>query len=144
MLRRLAYVAVLFALAATVVGCAASSSESEHPAIKAIQQLLELRREDNRDPEAYAPFFSESSVATAVAEGSGESTGTPKVPEWEPLYLSEETTSSASVVVRWKSDDDFPEWPEVNIFMLSLVDDRWVVVDAIEATSAPEPVGEER
>lgn len=143
MLRRFGSIAVALALAAVIVGCAAPSSESDHPAIEAIQELLELRREDSRDPEAYAPFFKESSLATSVAEGSDEETGTPQVPEWEPLYLSEETTSSASVVVRWKSDDDFPDWPAVNVFLLSLVEDRWVVVDAIEATSAPEPVGGE-
>lgn len=140
MLRRLSYIVVVLALAATAAGCAAASSESDHPAVEAIQQLLELRRQDDRDPEAYAPFFMESSLATAVADGSGEETGTPQVPEWEPLYLSEETTTSASVVVRWKPDADFEDWPSVNVFLLSLVEDRWVVVDAIEATAAPEPI----
>ena len=140
MLRRLSCVAVVLALAAAVAGCAATSSQSDHPAVEAIQQLLELRREDNREPQAYAPFFLESSLATAVADGSGEQSGTPQVPEWEPLYLSAETTGSASVVVRWKADADFEGWPSVNVFLLSLVEDRWVVVDAIEATTAPEPI----
>lgn len=143
MLRRFSSIAVVLTLAATVLGCAASSAESDHAAVLAVQQLLELRREDSRDAGAYSPFFLDSSLATAVADGSGEATGTPQVPEWEPLYLSEETTGSASVVVRWKPADEFPDWPAVNIFMLSLVEDRWVVVDAIEATAAPEPIGEE-
>lgn len=140
MLRRLSCLVLVVALAAAVGGCAAASTGSDHPAIEAIRQLLELRRDDNRDPQAYSPFFLESGLATAVADGSGEDTGTPQVPEWEPLYLSEETSSSASVVVRWKPDADFEDWPVVNVFLLSLVDDRWVVVDAIEATTAPEPI----
>jgi len=135
-----AYLLLAFALvcALALAGCAAGSDE--HPAVTVIRELLELRRADNRDPEAYERFFLEPELAAALAEGSGEPTGTPRVPQWEQPYLSEESTASASVVVVWKTDDEFEGWPAVNVFSLSLVDERWVVIDAVEATSAPEPL----
>lgn len=135
-MRRVAVWACIVAMA-ILSGCA---SEPQHPAVTVIEDLLQLRRADSRNAEDYAPYFLESSLATALAEGSGEPTGTPRVPEWEQPYLSEETTSKASVVVVWKVDPAFEEWPAVNVFSLELVDERWLVVDAIEATSAPEPV----
>lgn len=140
MLRRLSSIAVTLTLAATVLGCAAPSAESDHAAVRTIQQLLELRREDSRDPKAYAPFFLESSLATALAEASEEDTGTPQIPEWETPYLSEETTDTASVVVVWRPDTAFPDWPKVNIFSLSYLEEQWVVIDAVEATAAPTPL----
>jgi len=62
------------------------------------------------------------------------------VPEWEPPYVSEETSSGADVVVVWKASDDFPDWPAINIFKTQQSDGRWVVIDALEATTAPEPM----
>lgn len=134
---------LLFALAvllAFAAGCASSAAE-KHDAAKTIDRLLELRRDDVRDPKAYAPYFLESELATALAEGSTEPTGTPRVPRWDAPYVSEETSQQVSVVVVWKADKDFKDWPAVNIFMLERSDDRWVVVDAIEASSAPAPLG---
>ena len=133
--------AIVVVFAAMIAGCA--SAPGEHPAVTVIRELLELRRDDNRDPQAYAEFFLEPDLAAALAEGSGEPTGTPRVPQWEQPYVSEETTDSASVVVIWKPDDDFEGWPAVNVFSLSLVDERWVVIDAVGATGAPEPLRDE-
>ena len=127
---------VLLAFAA---GCTSSPAE-KHDAAKTIDRLLELRRDDVRDPKAYAPYFLESELATALAESSTD-TGTPRVPRWDAPYVSEETSQQVSVVVVWKADKDFKDWPAVNIFMLERNDDRWVVVDAIEASSAPAPLG---
>lgn len=134
----------LLCLAAIVLAtlAACGSPAENHPAVKAVEGLLELRRNDVRDPQAYAPYFLESSLATALAESSVETTKSPRVPEWDKLYVSEETSSTAKVVVVWKKDAAFPDWPLVNIFSLSHQDDRWVVVDAAEATSAPKPFEE--
>lgn len=126
---------------AVVAGCATGSSVAErHPAARTIQELLELRRHDVRDPKAYRKYFEESALATALAEGSVEPTGTPSVPQWQPPYASAVTSSTASVVVVWKPSADFPDWPAVNVFSLKLDKGRWLLVDAVEATSAPEPI----
>lgn len=127
---------------ATIAGCA--SVASSHPAARTVEGLLELRRDDVRDPKAYAPYFLESSLATALAQSAAETTEAPRVPEWDRIYVSEETSSGASVAVVWKKDKAFPDWPAVNIFSVELRDDRWVVVDAVEATSAPKPIEKSR
>lgn len=131
---------LLLALTAVGAGCAADSG-SDHPAVVAIRELLELRRDDVSDPEAYAPYFLESSLATALAESSAEETSAARIPKWEDPYLTAETTSTADVAVVWKASDDFPDWPFATVFMLSRLDDRWVVIDAKETTSSPEPLG---
>lgn len=112
----------------------------DHPAVSVIQELLELRLDDVRDASAYEPYFEDAEVAAAIAEGSTEPTGTPRVPTWETPYVSAEASSTADVTVVWKASDDFPEWPAVTVFMLQQLDDRWVVTDAVEATQAPEPL----
>jgi predicted small lipoprotein YifL len=127
----------LFALA----GCGARGPAYEHPAAVTVAELLELRSDDVRDVEAYTPYFLDPAVATALAEPSDVATGTPRVPGWEPPYVSEEASTTASVVVVWKPSEAFPGWPAANIFRMSLVDDRWVITDAEETSSAPAPIG---
>ncbi len=133
-----AFVVALLAAA----GCAASTA-TKHPAAQTIQRLLELREDDVRDAAAYADYFEESALATAVAEGSLEATGTRQVPRWKRPYVSEETTDGASVVVIWKATAGFDDWPFAHIYSLRLLDsERWVVVDAVETTSPPDPLVE--
>lgn len=139
--RRLVLLFLAVVLTLGVVSCTSTDPAVDHPAAIAVDELLELRRDDVRDPREYVPYFLESSLATALAEGSDEPTGTPRVPRWEPPYVSEETSTTASVVVVWKVDDDFEGWPAINIFLMSLEGERWVVTDAVEATSAPTPIG---
>jgi len=134
-----AFVAGLLIAALALTGCSPGGDDL-HPAARAVQELLELRVKDVRDAGAYAPYVQESSLASALAEGSDEPTGTPRVPEWETPYVSEATSQTASVVVVWKASADFPDWPTVNVFLLGLEDDRWVVLDALEATAPPEPM----
>jgi hypothetical protein len=129
----------VLALAALVL-LAACAAPAVHPAVARVAELLELRRDDVRDPAAYEAYFADVEIGAALAEGSGEPTGTPQVPEYDRPYLTAETTSTADVVVVWKASDDFPDWPAVTVFILSLAEDEWVVVDAFEATSAPAPV----
>lgn len=132
---------VIGVLAVTLAGC--RTPAEEHPAITAVEELLQLRRADSRDPEAYAKYFLESDLATALAEGEGEPEGTPRIPQWEKPYLSEETTEAVSVAVVWKADPAFEDWPAVNVFWLSLVGGQWVVTDAVEASEVPAPLREE-
>ena len=134
----------LISLALALVLLAACAAPAVHPAVARVAALLELRRDDVRDPAAYEGFFEDPGLASALAQGSGEPTGTPQVPEYEPPYLTAETTSTADVAVVWRASDDFPGWPAATVFLLSLVDDRWVVTDALEATSAPEPLAAAR
>jgi hypothetical protein len=132
--------AVLLACVMLAAACSSPVAADEHPAVAAVQALLELRRADVRDPAAYAPHLLESSVATALAEGSSDPTGTPRIPEWEPPYLSAETSTTADVAVVWSQDDDFPDWGSVTLFLVVLDEGRWAVADAIETTSAPAPL----
>ena len=119
-------------------GCAAAAST--HPAIERVDELLQLRRDDVRDPAAYEGYFADPRFAASLAQASTEPTGTPRVPPYEPPYLAAETTSTVDVAVVWRADDAFPEWPVANVFRLALEDGLWVVVDAIEADPAPEPL----
>lgn len=125
---------------AVLVLLAACTAPAAHPAVARVSELLELRRDDVRDPAAYEGFFGDPSLASSLSEGSGEPTGTPQVPEFDPPYLAAETTSTVDVAVVWKASDDFPDWPAATVFIMSLLGDDWVVVDAIEATAAPEPL----
>ena len=127
---------------AALTGCGSLGPAYEHPAAVAVEELLRLRADDVRDAGAYEPYFLDPAVADALVEPSANATGTPRVPDWERPYVSEETSATADVVVVWKPSDDFPDWPDVNIFVMSLVEDRWVVSDAEEATQAPPPLGE--
>ncbi len=137
---KMLYRSLMFVFAAVLLaGCAA---DAVHPAITAIASLLELRRDDVRAPGAYEKYFADPAIAAELASGSSEATGTPQVPEYEPLYLTAETTSTADVAVVWKASDGFEGWPAATVFMLSLDDGRWIVIDALETTSAPEPLGE--
>ena len=138
---RLIAAAVLFVLA--VAGCAASPLPAyEHPAARAVDALLALRRADVRDAAAYEPYFADPALAAALAEGSGEPTGTPRVPEWEPPYVSREESGMASVAVVWTPGEDFADWPAVTVFLTELADGRWVISDATETTAAPAPLGD--
>jgi len=110
-----------------------------HPAARAVETVLELREADVRDVDAYAPYFESSEVATALAEASDVPTGTPRVPGWQTPYVSGETSTTADVVVVWRDTAEFPDWPAVNVFSTRLLEGRWVIVDAVETSSAPEP-----
>ena len=119
---------------------ACTSAPASHPALERVDELLQLRRDDVRDPAAYEGYFADPRFAASLAQASTEPTGTPRVPPYEPPYLAAETTSTVDVAVVWRADDAFPEWPVANVFRLALEDGLWVVVDAIEADPAPEPL----
>ncbi len=126
-------------VAASVAGC---SSGSSHPAVRTVTELLELRRADDRDANKYRRFFLESSIASALVEPGGVPTGTPRVPRWRRVYPSKLASGSAEVAVTWRQDSAFEDWPAATVFVLSYEGGRWVVVDAREETSAPEPAKE--
>lgn len=140
--RRLVCAALLLGtLAAGVAGCGVLGGDTAgHPAVKAVTDLLDLRRKDVREASAYAPFFEDSALATALVEPGAVPTGTPRVPEWRTVYASKLGSSTAEVAVVWKPDDAFKDWPTVTVFLLKRSSGRWVVVDAREETKAPEPV----
>lgn len=138
--RRSALLAALFALALLLAACSGGGGPLPHPAVTAVSELLELRRADVRDPAAYEPYVGDPELAAALADGSIEPTGTPRVPPYRPPYLSAESTSTADVAVVWEPDDAFPGWTPVAVFSTVLEDGQWVVVDALETTVAPEPL----
>lgn len=134
-------VLLLVVVAGILTGCAARDA-SGHPAAAVVEALLELRRADVRDPASYAPLVRESRVATALASPADDVAGTPRVPGWEPPYVSAETSVSADVVVVWKTDEAFTDWPVATVFLTMLEDGAWVVVDAVEVDDPP-PAGDE-
>ncbi len=135
------YLLLVIALAVPLVaGCSGGGGPLPHPAVTAVGGLLELRRADARDPAAYELYVGDSELAAALAGGSTEPTGTPRVPPYRAPYLSAESTSTADVAVVWEPDAAFPGWAAVTVFSAALEGGRWVVVDALEATAAPEPL----
>lgn len=124
----------------STTACSGGGGPLPHPAVTAVSELLELRRDDARDPAAYVPYFADPSLAEALAAPSDEPTGTPRVPPYQPPYLSAESTSTAEVAVIWEPDDDFPDWMPVTVFATQFVDGTWLIVDAIETTAVPEPL----
>lgn len=140
-MRRFAPIIALLAVSVALTACSGGGGGPlPHPAVTAVSELLELRRDDVRDVDAYAPYFEDAELAEALAAPSESPTGTPRVPPFQAPYLTAESTSTAEVAVVWEQDDAFPDWAPVTIFSTRLADDTWRVVDALEATLTPEPL----
>lgn len=137
---RVFFCAVALVLAAQHLGGCAP--KTQHPAVQVVSELLELRRADDRDAAKLRRFFLESDIASALVAPGAVPTGTPRVPEWSQLYPSKLASDTAEVAVTWRQDAAFEDWPAVTVFVLSYEDGRWVVVDAREETSAPQPAAE--
>ena len=134
-------VAVLsVAVVAVSTGCSGGGGPLPHPAVTAVTDVLELRRDDVRDVDAYTPYFEDAELAEALAAPSDVPTGTPRVPPYQAPYLSAESTSTADVAVVWKADEQFEGWAPVTVFKTTLVEDTWRIVDAQESTVTPEPL----
>ena len=120
----------------SIAGCSRLTPAERHPAAKNIQQLLELRREKVDDPARYGRYFAESEVATSLADSAREATeGQRLVPEWQRPYVSDEGTSTAEVVVRWRRDEGPEGFPAATVFKMRLEDGEWRAVDASEVAS---------
>ncbi|MBN2822454.1 MAG: hypothetical protein JXR33_04615 [Coriobacteriia bacterium] len=138
-------IALLTVAGLSLAGCSQASSPDEpvaddHRAVVALTELLDLRRAGSSDAAAYAPFFSESALATELADSAGES-GEPAVPSWDSIYVSSETTESTDVVVIWVADDAFSGWPAATLFTMGAEGDKWFVLDARDVSEdRPEPL----
>ncbi|MDO9556448.1 MAG: hypothetical protein Q7J82_02540 [Coriobacteriia bacterium] len=122
-----------------VVGCSGAPTDT-HSAVATLTELLELRRAGTADAEAYAPYFSDSALATAMADSVGEDHA-PAVPPWDSIYVSAESTQGADVVVVWRADDAFPGWGTATLFKMRTEGDGWIVEDAIDASAdIPSPL----
>lgn len=102
-----------------------------NPAARTIERLLEVRAEASADASAYAGFFSSPSLALALAsdEEEREDDRSP-IPKWREPYASALATPSARVVVRWKKERRFEDWPVATVFGLTYVNGRWLIEDA--------------
>ncbi len=128
-------------LAVLAAGCSEPAARQLDPPAASIQELLELRAERSTDASAYAEYFASVEVAQALAESAVEETQGPLIPEWDAPYVSQEESASADVVVVWRDLEDWPDWPVATVFRMTLLDDRWVAVDAtgVEGTATPPP-----
>ena len=124
-------ITLLAIVVALVSGCARSLPA---PA-RAVESVLELRSKNSTDTAAYARYFKESSVATALAEDAAAAGGKSRIPEWETPKVEESTDTSASVLVEWKASKEFKGWPSSTTFVLAKSGDRWVIVDATAQSS---------
>ncbi len=127
-------------LAAVLATAACTASEPLEPAAAAaVQDALDVRASRSTDASDYAPYFADPTVAEALAESARlESTSTVPIPEWEPPYVSAETSASADVVVVWVPAAELPDWPRATVFSLEM-DERWFIVDASDVTTGPIP-----
>lgn len=131
---------VLLCAGLVLAGCSGGGGPVSHPAVTAVTEVLELRRDDVRDAKAYAPYFEDVALAEALAAPSAEPTGTPRVPPYRAPYLTAESTSTADVAVVWEADDGFEGWTPVTIFKTTLAEGAWRIVDAVETSVTPEPL----
>lgn len=119
----------------TLTGCKTPAEKTESlPAPAAtVQSLLELRAANSEDATAYARHVESTPLAQALAEDAQarKGDGAP-IPEWETPTVSDETTFTAEVTVDWKPSEELTAWPEATVFKLKRVEDRWLVIDAVD------------
>lgn len=128
---------VALALAA-LAGCSAGASATEHPAAVAVRELLTLRSAGSTDATAYASYLADRSLADALAESAVP--GKSAVPGLDVPYVSELTSATANVVVKWRADESaFPGWPGATVFAMRLEGGRWTVIDALDPTGTVPP-----
>lgn len=130
---RVAILACMIATILLLAGCSTAHMD-EHPAVAALTNLLELRRAGSTDAEAYAPYFSNSALATELADSVGEERA-PAVPPWDSMDVSSETSQGVEVLVVWSADAAFPGWVEATLFLMHAEGDRWIVDDALDSTA---------
>ncbi len=133
--RRIVLTALALLVAASLAGCGESALKKGSPEA-AVQELLVLRSELTTDPAKYAALV-ETSIAEAIAADSRSRSETQApTPQWNLPQVTTSTADSADVMVRWKSDAKFKNWPKATVFSLTKTQGRWVVVAAIEATAS--------
>lgn len=123
-------------LALALAGCTSATLSGP---VAVVQKALELRRDRVSDAKSYAPLFADPDIGAQLAKDSAAATQTP-VPAWSDLYVSEETSSSSSVVVVWsRTEKRFKDWPKATVFSLEQTRSVWVIVDAQEASGTLPP-----
>jgi len=121
-------------------------SEAErHPSARTVQEMLEVRRSQETTREPYLRFFETTSVPEELASSAKQEreADQPSLPPWQRPYASAATSREATVVVLWKRDKGFEDWPIASVFRMRLSEDRWRVSDASTIVSAtvPPPLG---
>lgn len=125
-----------------LAACAAPAPDPTRDPVSSVEALLGLRYDRSTDASAYARLLVDPELAKSLANASREeSSSTPPTPRWEQPYLSGETTSTAEVVVLWKTSKDLPGYPTASVFMMQKVDGAWKAKDArsIEGTQGVPP-----
>jgi hypothetical protein len=125
---RFMLVGAVLAMASLLVACGPELA----PPAQSVNDLLELRADRSQDASAYAEYVASPELAQELAAAAEEesTSPTPPTPAWEDPYVALETSSTARVVVVWKSDDRFEEWPVATVFITESVDGMWRTADA--------------
>lgn len=126
-------------IAALLLLVSAGCAKELPPPAQSVQTLLKLRRERSVDTTAYARVIESTDLVKAlVSDVTTANAGIPPIPRWGDPYVSSENSASASVVVVWKKDGNFPHWARATLFDVALKQGHWLVVDATElATQTP-------
>lgn len=106
------------------------TAAERHPAARTVDAALKLRYDRSTDATAYARYFLRSEVATQLAQASKAATAGPPVPKWDFPYVSSSSATSASVIVVWRPNSAFAEWPYATLFKTQRTKGRWVITDA--------------
>ncbi len=130
-----AALAALTAATLVAAGCSpAGETAPDHLAARTVQEVLEVRARRSTDIADYEPYFRGQDVPQRLVENARaeEGAGITPTPEWETPAVSEERTSSVTVLVVWIPSEDHPGWALTTEFLLEKEGDRWVITDAIE------------
>lgn len=132
-------VALSLVVLPTSSGCTRRTAAPDlEPPARVVDELLRVRSEGETSTAVYERLVESTEVASTLASDSAGRQDRP-TPAWEPPRVVKETSKTAEVEVRWKSSDEFEDWPASTVFEVKLVDERWVVVGAKEPTASAEP-----
>lgn len=128
--------AITLAVSLSACGEKAVEPDIDAPAALSVQELLELRANNSTDTAAYLQHVESTAVAEALAvDSAGRAGSGSPTPEWDAPAVTRQETSTAEVSVRWRTSEEFSDWPAETVFFVRLTDGHWRIVDARETSS---------
>jgi hypothetical protein len=140
---RVTLLAIAVLLAAVSLTACAPAPGTDHPAARTVERLLQLRAARSTDAAAYASLVAESEIASALVDAAGPASSTvAPIPDWQAPYVSSVTSSTAEVVVVWRTSSAHVGWAAATAFATVRKGDAWAVSDArdLSAGEVPKPL----